>query len=130
MAKAGERAIFAYFPSSTMAQSAIRALNQAGFNQAEMKRASRYGVVRDATLNNALTGQAETLTGLTLFSANTDKDQNTSSRILMGADPSVSGYGDPGYSLPGKKAFAVIAFAPEERVEEAVQIIEKQGGEV
>jgi hypothetical protein len=129
MAKKGERAIFAYFPSSTMAQDAINALTQAGFSDASMRRVSHFGVVRDASYDNALTS-AETLTGLTLFSSNTDKDQNQSARILMGADPSVSGFSDRGYGLAGKKAFAVVAFAPEERVDEAVQLIKSQGGEV
>lgn len=130
MAKAGERAIFAYFSSSTKAEKAIEALDKAGFPQASLKRVSRFGVVRDASYDNALNGQAETLTGLSLFSANTDKDMNQSERILMAADPSVSGMSALGYGLAGDKAFAVIAFAPEEEVDKAVQIIKDQGGDV
>jgi hypothetical protein len=130
VAKAGERAIIAYFPSSTKAEKAITALDQAGFPQASLKRVSKFGVVRNASFDNALNGQAETLTGLALFSANTDKDMNQSERILMAADPSVSGMSALGYGLAGSTSFSVIAFAPEEQVEKAVQILKDHGGEV
>lgn len=130
MVKKGERAIFAYFSSSTKAENAVEALSQAGFPDASVKRASRFGVMHDASYDNALTGQAETLTGLSLFSANTDRDANQSERILMAADPSVSGMSARGYGVTGDKPFSVIAFAPEARVEEAVRILEAHGASV
>lgn len=130
MAKAGERAIFAYFPSSTKAEKAVKALHDAGFPQASIKRTSKYGVMHDASYDNAVNGRAETLTGLSVFSANTDKDTNQSERILMAADPSVSGMSALGYGMAGGSSFAVIAFAPEEQIDEAVQILEQHGGSV
>jgi len=123
MVEKGERSIFAYFPSSTKAENAIEALKQAGFPEATLRRVSRFGAMHDASYDNALTG-------LSLFSANTDRDTNQSERILMGADPSVSGMSARGYGVAGDKPFAVIAFAPEARVEEAVQILEAHGAEV
>jgi len=130
MVEKGERSIFAYFSSSTKAENAIEALQQAGFPEASLRRVSRFGAMHDASYDNALTGQAETLTGLALFSANTDRYTNQSERILMAADPSVSGMSARGYGVAGDTPFAVIAFAPEARVEEAVQILEKHGAEV
>ena len=130
MVEKGERSIFAYFSSSTKAEKAIAALKQAGFPEASLRRVSRFGVMHDASYDHALTGQAETLTGLSLFSANTDKDTRQSERILLAADPSVSGMSARGYGLAGDKPFAVITFAPEARVKEAVQILEAHGAEV
>lgn len=71
---------------------------------------------------------AETLTGLTVYSADTPNDENRAARVLMGADPSVSGYSARGYGLAGGYAFTLVAFVPDERVNEAVRIIEQNKG--
>ena len=124
-----ERTIIATFPSSTKADAAVKALANAGLNDAHVKRSSRFGINNDAQMNNPV-NRAETLTGLTLFSTNTPKDENSSARILLAADPSVSGFSARGYGLAGGQAFTLVVFAPEERVEEAVTIIKQQGGDV
>lgn len=124
------RTIIASFPSSTKAESAAKALADSGLKEVEVKRTSRFGVTHDTHFNNPVAGQAETLTGLTLFSTNTQSDENSAARVLMAADPSVSGYSARGYGMAGGQAFTLVAIAPEEKVEEAVSIIKEQGGDV
>jgi hypothetical protein len=126
---ANSRTIIASFPSSTKAKTAAKALSEAGISDVHIKRNSRFGVTHDAKMNNPI-NQAETLTGLTLFSSNTSNDENSAARVLMAADPSVSGFSARGYGLAGGHAFTLVAFAPEERVDEAVGIIKQQGGDV
>ncbi|WP_371369615.1 hypothetical protein SRRS_27040 [Sporomusa rhizae] len=125
-----EQTIISYFSSSTKAQSAADALSKSGMNDNHIKRSSRYGVTFDTERNDATANLAETLTGLTLFSMNTSNETNSAERVLMGADPSVSGLSSRGYGMAGGHAFSLIAFVPESRVEEAVALIKKNGGEV
>jgi hypothetical protein len=123
------RTIIASFPSSTKADTAAQALTAAGINDVHIRRNSRFGVSLDPHID-APVSRAETLTGLTLFSTNTPKDEDNAARVLMGADPSVSGYSARGYGLAGGAAFTLVVFAPEARVDEAVGIIKQQGGDV
>lgn len=126
-----ERTLVAHFPSSTKAEVVVNALYSAGLNDVHLKRNSRFGVSLDAQFNDSLSlNYAETLTGLTVFSADTPNDENNSARILMGSDPSVSGYSARGYGLAGGHAFTLVAFIPEGRVEEALNIIKQNGGEI
>lgn len=125
-----EQTIISYFPSSSKAQSAADALSASGMSDNHIKRASRYGVTFDTERNDATANLAETLTGLTMFSMNTSNETNSAERVLMGADPSVSGLSSRGYGMAGGHAFSLIAFVPESRVEEAVAIIKQNGGEV
>jgi hypothetical protein len=123
------RTIIASFPSSTKADTAAQALTTAGLSDVHIRRNSRYGVSMDPHYNDPVS-RAETLTGLTLFSTNTPKEEDSAARVLMGADPSVSGYSAKGYGLAGGSAFTLVVFAPEDRVDEAVGIIKQQGGDV
>jgi hypothetical protein len=124
-----QRTIIASFPSSTKAEAAAQALASAGITDAHVRRSSRFGVSQDAQLNDPV-ARAETLTGLTIFSANTPNDENSSARVLMGADPSVSGYSTRGYGLAGGKAFTLVAFVDEAQTDQAVSIIKQKGGDV
>jgi hypothetical protein len=125
-----ERTLVAHFPSSTKAEVVVNALYSAGITDVHVKRNSRFGVSLDANMNDSLSlNYAETLTGLTVFSADTPNDENNSARILMGSDPSVSGYSARGYGMAGGHAFTMVAFIPEDRVEEVVSIIKQNGGE-
>lgn len=127
---AQERTIIAHFPSSTKAEVVVNALYSKGISDVHVKRNSRYGVSLDAHMNDSLSlNYAETLTGLTVFSADTPNDENNSARILMGSDPSVSGYSTRGYGLAGGHAFTMVAFVPEEKVEEVAELIKENGGE-
>ncbi|WP_371370699.1 hypothetical protein [Sporomusa aerivorans] len=125
-----EQTVISYFPSSTKAQAAAKALAATGLNDTYIKRASRHGVSYDTEQNDATANLAGTQTGLTLFSMNTSNETNNSERVLLGADPAVSGVSSRGYGVAGGHAFSLTAFVPESRVEEAVKIIKENDGEV
>jgi hypothetical protein len=123
-----EKTIIAYFPSSTKAKSAMEALSAIGVTDVHIKRNSRFGVTFDDNIDSPISA-AETLTGLTVFSQNTSNESNNSARVLMAADPSVSGFSLSGNELAGGHAFSIIAFAPEDKVEQVVAILKDNGGE-
>lgn len=125
-----ERTIIAHFPSSTKADNVVKELYLKGISDVHVKRNSKFGIAVDANGNDSLAlNYAETLTGLTVFSTDTSDDENNSTRILVGADPSVSGYSTRGYGLAGGHAFTMVAFVPEGKVDEVVKIIKQYGGE-
>ncbi|MQL51111.1 hypothetical protein GFC01_02280 [Desulfofundulus thermobenzoicus] len=126
----GERSILAYFPSSNAARRAVEELKAAGYEIVGLDRVSRFGVEDDAEVNYAVAGRAETITGLTLFSAGIDSLANSDSRVLKAADPSVSGYGAHDYGVAGGRAFLVTVVTGGDRVQPAVAILEKHGGQV
>lgn len=119
----GERSILAYFPSSTKAQAAVEALKSAGISEVQMDRVSRYGVTLNRDINNPIAGQADTLTGLTLFSSDEDQYANNDARILMSADPSVYSMGDSSYGVAGGKSFLVTVVTDEANLDQAVNIL-------
>jgi len=123
----GERSILATFPSSNSAQKAAAELKNAGFKTVSVDRISRYGVENDAEINYAVAGRATNLTGLTLYSAGTNPGDE---RVLLAADPSVSGYGDTNYGLAGGRAFLVTVVTGEDKVDHAAEILKKHGGQV
>ncbi len=123
-----ERTIIASFPSSSKARKAADALAGAGLTDVHIRRNSRYGVSQDTHINDPISHQAESLASLVLYSTNSPNDENQATKVLMGADPSVSGLS--GYGLAGGAAFTLVAFAPEARVDEAVGIIKDNGGDV
>lgn len=125
-----ERTIIASFPSSSKARTAADALAAAGLRDVHIRRNSRYGVSQDAHINDPISHQAESLASLVLYSTNSPNDENQATKVLMGADPSVSGLSARGYGLSGGAAFTLVAFVPEPRVEEAVGIIKQGGGDV
>lgn len=125
-----KRTIIAHFPSSTMAETAGKALREAGFSDVTVKRNTRYGISYDTQYNNAISNLAETLTGLTVYSAGTSNDDDRATRVLMGSDPSVSGFSARGYGLAGGSAFTLVTFATEDKIEDAVTIIKDNGGMV
>lgn len=98
-------------------------------SDATLKRTSRYGVSNDIERNDPISN-ARSLSGLTLFSSGALEDADASTRILMGADPSVSGLSAEGHGMMSNHPFSVIAFVPEERTEEAVSILKQNGGMV
>nr|WP_066639140.1 hypothetical protein [Desulfolucanica intricata] len=125
----GERSILAFFPSSTKAEACSKALQEAGLNEVRVDRISRYGVEADSVFNNPIAGRAKTMTGLTLFSADTSTINDSDSRVLMGADPSVYSMGRDD-EMAGGHAFLLTAVTGQEKVEEAVNLIKQHGGEV
>ncbi|WP_347491188.1 hypothetical protein [Desulfoscipio sp. XC116] len=126
----GERSLLAYFPSSGAAESAAEKLKKNGYDTVQVDRVSRYGTTNDATINNALTGGAETITGLTLYSAGTDSSIDNDNRVLLGADPSVSGYGNHNYGVAGGSAFMVTVVTTDNYVKQAEEILKNNGGQI
>ena len=125
----GERSILAYFPSSGKAQKAVDELKSAGFDTVALDRVSRYGVHNDAEINNAIGGRAVSMTGLTFFSAG-DSPDDESERVLKGSDPSASGFGSPDYGSAGGRAFLVTVVTNDDKVDQALAIARKHGGDV
>ncbi|MDT8903070.1 hypothetical protein [Anaeroselena agilis] len=125
-----ERTIIASFPSSSKARTTADALAAAGLADVHIRRNSRYGVSQDPYINDPISHQAESLASLVLFSTNSPNDENQATKVLMDADPSVSGMSARGYGMAGGAAFTLVAFVPEPRVDEAVGIIKANGGDV
>jgi len=123
-----EQTIISYFFTEKKVKEAKQALACVGLEDVHIRKVSRFGVTNDRTQDNPIS-RAETLTGLTLFSANTSKEENASTRVLLGADPSVSGISTSGNQMPGP-VFSLTAFVSEERVDEAVGILKQNGGQV
>ncbi|SFR12775.1 hypothetical protein [Desulfoscipio geothermicus] len=126
----GERSLLAYFPSDNAAEAAAKELKKAGYDTVQVDRVSRYGETHDAEINNALMGRAETITGLTLYSAGTDNLVDNDKRVLLGADPSVSGYGDRNYGIAGGRSFLVTVVTSDDMADRAEEIIKKNGGTI
>lgn len=126
----GHRTVIASFPSRGKAREVSAALAAAGLTDVHIRRNSRFGVSQDAQINSPISHQAESLAALTLFSTNVPNDENNATRVLLAADPSVSGMSARGYGLAGGRAFTLVAFVPEPRAEEAVAIIKAGGGYV
>lgn len=123
-----ERSLLAYFPSSTRAQEAINALQEAGIREVQFDRVGRFGTRYNDQYNNPLANQANTVTGLTLYSADINPLVKTDTRALLAADPSVSGVGLKNYGVAGNEGFLVTVVTSPERVDEVREIIEAHGG--
>jgi delta-aminolevulinic acid dehydratase/porphobilinogen synthase len=124
---ATEQMIMSYFFSEEQLQAAVKALADVGLKDAHTRKVSRFGISNDRTQDNALT-RAETLSGLVLYSANTSKEENEAERVLLAADPTVSGFSTSGNPMPGP-VYSLTVFALPQRVEEAVAIIKQNGGD-
>lgn len=127
---AQQRMIIASFPSSAQARQAAQAMATAGFNDVHIRRNSRFGVATDENINDPVAGNAESLSALTLYSVNPREASERNRQILLGADPSVSGYSARGYGLAGGEAFILVAFVAEPQVDQAVMLLKQNGGEV
>ncbi len=122
----GERSILATFPFSDKAQKAEKQLKNEGFENVQVDRISRYGVTYNADYNNPI-NNAITETGPTIYS-NSQGVSNQDARILMAADPSVSGYGDIDYGQAGGKAFLLTVVDSDDKMNRAEEIIRENGG--
>ncbi|SHE50016.1 hypothetical protein [Desulforamulus putei] len=123
----GMRSLLAYFPSSTRAEAAVQELKRMGISEVSLDRVSRYGATANAALNNPV-NDAETLTGLTLFSANTSRLMDADARILMSADPSNYAMAADDYGVAGGKAFLVTVVTTDEMGDKAARVLAKHGG--
>ncbi|CCO07962.1 hypothetical protein [Desulforamulus hydrothermalis] len=123
----GMRSLLAYFPSSTRAEAAVQELKGMGINDVSLDRVSRYGVTTDAALNNPV-NNAETATGLTMFSAHTSRLTDTDARVLTAADPSNYAMAADNYGTAGGKAFLVTVVTTDKLGEQAARVLKKHGG--
>lgn len=125
----GERSILAYFPSNDLAQKASQELRDKGYNTVQVDRISRYGVNNNPQINSAISGNALSNSGLTIFSSEAG-DISTDERILLGSDPSVSGFSNTNYGTAGGKSFLVTVVTSEGSAEQASSILEKYGARI
>lgn len=125
----GERSVLGYFPSSSKAKKALEKLKSMGFEIAQMDRVSRYEIIYDDEYNSPLSGDPSQ-TSLTLYSSDNKNADNPSTRVLLGADPSVSGMASRNYGMAGNYPFMVTVVAREENATEVARIIEEHDGYV
>jgi len=126
----GERSILAYFESSSDAEEAGKALINAGYETVQLDRISKYGVELDKERNYPVAGRAETITGPTVYSADTYRLADTDTRTLMSADPSVSGMAANNYGVAGEGPFLLTVVTEEKYADKAVEIIKRCGGKI
>lgn len=126
----GKVTVLGYFPSSNQAEKAQEILADNGIEILQVDRISRFGTSYNSEINNPIAGRAETLTGLTVFSANKDNLTDTDSRVLMGADPSVYSLGDTGSGIAGGSAFLLTVVTNDKNVDKVVKVIKEEGGTV
>lgn len=125
--KSGEISVLATFPSSRRAQEAAEELGANGIKKVQVDRISRYGAKSDEEYNNPLTGRSSP-SSLSLYSADTSEDTSKRSRVLLGSDPSVSGYGATDYGQAGGQGFLVTVVCPSDQVDKVRATIAKHGG--
>lgn len=126
--EAGERSILATFASSDAAAAVAAKLRQTGFETVQVDRVSQWGnPAFERQLNNPIANEAVTQSGLVLFSG---VDSRSSGDVgpLLAADPAVSGM-SAGDRIEGRNTLLTVV-TREERVREAVRIIEEGGGQV
>lgn len=123
----GERAILAYFPSSNDAQQAAQALQQMGIEETQIDRFSRYDANPNAEINNALSGEPN-ITDLTAFGGDADTFYSNDRRVMIAADPSVSGIGATDYGVAGGRSFLLTVVTDEQKADQVTQIIKEKGG--
>ncbi|ABB14960.1 hypothetical protein [Carboxydothermus hydrogenoformans] len=128
--KKNERSILAYFPSSAKAIDAAEALKAKGINDVQVDRVSRYGVASNPEVNNPISGQGVSGTGLSLYSAGANQFGDNDARVLLSADPSVSGMTAKEYGTAGGEAFLVTAVTTKDKVEQAVKILKEKGAKI
>ncbi len=125
----GEHSVFSYFESRGKAKGAAQELMAAGFETVHIDRVSKFGVELDSEINNPVAGGAKTITGLTLYSADTSSTTDTDRRVLLSTDPAASGMADT-YDEVDMGPFLLLAVVPKEDIQKVVNIIEQHGGKV
>lgn len=125
----GERSLLAYFPSSSKAEAAAKALKELGISETQIDRVSRYGVDTNDYIRRRMPTDS-TVSDMVAFSGSADSyDPDT--RILMMSDPSLSGMANsPGYGMAGGKGFLLTVVTDEEHLDKATEIIKENGGTI
>jgi len=105
-------------------------LKSSGYENVQVDRVSKYGVSNDAEINNSLMGRAGNISGLTLFSAANNRFVDNDTHVLLGADPSVSRYGNHDYGVTGGSFFMVTVVTGEDKRGQAEEILRNNGGKL
>jgi hypothetical protein len=124
----GERSVLASFQFSNAAEKAAQKLVESGYNNVQVDRISRYGATTDANYNNPI-NNAGSNTGVSIYSKSAG-DVSEDARVLMAADPSVSGYGNVDYGVAGGEGFLLTVVIPDQEVARAENIIRENGGKL
>lgn len=127
--KRGEISLLANFSNSNDAQRALEEIKGKDLGEVQLDRTSLYGVTFDKELNNPIAGQADTGTGLTLYSADFDQWQDRDARILMNADTSAGGMSADDHFL-GDRSFLLTVVTRKAHLTQIKDIIAKYGGQV
>jgi hypothetical protein len=121
----GEHTLMATFAHGQNAEEALAALKQAGYSDMEMDRVSPYGFRPDVEEKRpAIHGDETSLVNAVLGPALMDDE----TRVLMGATPEASGMSGP-YTADGQN-FLITLVTSNDRVQDAVSILQQHGGRV
>lgn len=123
----GERSILAYFSSDNEARQAAEQIQQMGIEEIQIDRIARYPADSNAGIDNALTGEPN-LSDLTAFGGDTDSFHSNDSRVMVAADPSVSGIGNTNYGVAGGRSFLLTVVTDEQKAQRVEEIIKQRGG--
>jgi len=122
----GERSILAYFDSGARAEAAEHELRQAGFAEVQFDQVGRLGYDEEPNRNRpVLGGEASEVTAV-LYGNERAMTQDV--RVLLNATPAASGMA--GVQEEGWRNFLVTVVTTDDRVDEAVKIIQGNGGRV
>lgn len=123
----GERSILAYFDSGTRAEAAEHLLRQAGFTEVQFDQVGRYGYDEEPNRNRpAIAGGEPSEVTAVLYGNERAMTQDV--RVLLNATPSASGMA--GVQEEGWRNFLVTVVTTDDRVDEAVKLIQENGGRV
>ncbi|GAA4724291.1 hypothetical protein [Brevibacillus fulvus] len=120
-----ERNILAGFRTMESAEQAAKQLQQAGFKTVQVSHIGEYPGGGLDQLTNPITGEIPSLGSLSL---DADFPSGRNASILAAADPDASGLSDGGQDSVGP-SFLLTAVVPENRSEEASQILRSCGGQ-
>ncbi|MBO8168551.1 MAG: hypothetical protein H0Z35_05090 [Thermoanaerobacteraceae bacterium] len=118
----GEQTILATFPSSSKALAAQKELKEHGFNITQVDHVGKFSSESNTDYNNPLSGRSS-LSGLTEYSgANLSRDVGP----LLAVDNAASGYAAD--TELANLSILLTAVVPEEKTDEAMEIIKNHGG--
>lgn len=122
----GEHALLANFNDATHVQDAQAELQAAGITETQVDHISQFGSDPQPEVEPVgLAGEESSLAGAVLKPA----QLGGQSRVLLAATPEASGMAD-GDLTPAVQPFLLTVVTSQDRVSEAVAIIERHGGRV
>lgn len=122
------RTVLATFADSEGASRAAGDLVRIGAEAVQLDRISRYGVEMSSGYDPAFSAGSGGQSGLTVYSSSGLTLSGTDRRVLLSADPSVSGIGDKNYGAAGAMPFLVTARISDDKMTQVEEIVEKYHG--